>query len=280
MSITPELYEFITKVVEDKVKEIKVAREEFDKLVKTVEELSKKIDKMAEIQSETLRILEELAKAQRRTEERLNMLAEAQRRTEERLNMLAQRVDELAEAQRRTEERLNMLAQRVDELAEAQRRTEERLNMLAEAQKKTEESLSRLSNTVRELAIQVGRLSDTIGFGLEDIARVMIPGWLERHLGIYVEELVPRFFTIDGAEIQVNLFGVGKRDEKEVIVIGETKSRIYAREVEKFARTLELLKKFFKDKEILGVIFGYLIHPSAEEEAKKYGIKLIATYMR
>ena len=259
MSITPELYEFITKVVEDKVKEIKVAREEFDKLVKTVEELSKKIDKMAEIQSETLRILEELAKAQRRTEERLNMLAEAQRRTEE---------------------RLNMLAQRVDELAEAQRRTEERLNMLAEAQKKTEESLSRLSNTVRELAIQVGRLSDTIGFGLEDIARVMIPGWLERHLGIYVEELVPRFFTIDGAEIQVNLFGVGKRDEKEVIVIGETKSRIYAREVEKFARTLELLKKFFKDKEILGVIFGYLIHPSAEEEAKKYGIKLIATYMR
>ena len=238
MSITPELYEFITKVVEDKVKEIKVAREEFDKLVKTVEELSKKIDKMAEIQSETLRILEELAKAQKRTEERLNMLAEAQRRTEE------------------------------------------RLNMLAEAQKKTEESLSRLSNTVRELAIQVGRLSDTIGFGLEDIARVMIPGWLERHLGIYVEELVPRFFTINGAEIQVNLFGVGKRDEKEVIVIGETKSRIYAREVEKFARTLELLKKFFKDKEILGVIFGYLIHPSAEEEAKKYGIKLIATYMR
>jgi len=245
MSITPELYEFITKVVEDKVKEIKVAREEFDKLVKTVKELSKKIDKMAEIQSETLRILEELAKAQKRTEERLNMLA-----------------------------------QRVDELAEAQRRTEERLNMLAEAQKKTEESLSRLSNMVRELAIQVGRLSDTIGFGLEDIARVMIPGWLERHLGIYVEKLVPRFFTIDGAEIQVNLFGVGKRDEKEVIVIGETKSRIYAREVEKFARTLELLKKFFKDKEILGVIFGYLIHPSAEEKAKKYGIKLIATYMR
>jgi len=30
MSITPELYEFIVKVVEDKVRDIRVAREEFE----------------------------------------------------------------------------------------------------------------------------------------------------------------------------------------------------------------------------------------------------------
>jgi len=30
MSITPELYEFIVKVVEDKVRDIRVAQEEFE----------------------------------------------------------------------------------------------------------------------------------------------------------------------------------------------------------------------------------------------------------
>jgi len=217
MSITPELYEFITKVIEDKVKEIKVTREEFDKLTKVVREL-----------------------------------AEAQRRTEERLNELAMRVDQLAEAQRRTEERLNELAMRMDQLTEA----------------------------VHSLSVSVGRLSDVVGYGLEDIARIMVPGWLERHMGIYVEDLSPRFLEVDGLEIQVNLFGVGRRDGTEVIVVGECKSRIYASEVKKFSSLLDNVRRAFPGKEVLGFLFGFLIHPSAEIEAEKRGIKVIATYMR
>ena len=252
MSITPELYEFIIKVVEDKVKEIKVTREEFDKLTSAVNKLTEKVTE----------------------------LAEAQKKTEERLDQLAVRVDQLAEAQRRTEERLNQLAVRVDQLAEAQRRTEERLNQLAEAQRRTEETVQKLSEAIRELSVQVGRLSDLIGFGLEDIARVMVPGWLERNMGIYVEDLSPRFIMVDGTELQLNLFGIGRKDAKEIIVVGECKSRIYASEVRKFSRLLKKVHKAFPDKEVLGFLFGFLIHPSAEEEAKKYGIKLIATYMR
>lgn len=57
---------------------------------------------------------------------------------------------------------------------------------LAEAQRRTEEAL-------RGLAQAVGRLSDTVGHGLEDIARVILPGYLERHLGIRVGELERRF---------------------------------------------------------------------------------------
>ena len=238
MSITPELYEFIIKVVEDKVKEIKVTREEFDKLTSAVNKLTEKVTE----------------------------LAEAQKKTEERLDQLTVRVDQLAEAQRRTEERLNQLAVRVDQLAEAQRRTEETVQKLSEA--------------IRELSVQVGRLSDIIGFGLEDIARVMVPGWLERNMGIYVEDLSPRFIMVDGTELQLNLFGIGRKDAKEIIIVGECKSRIYASEVRKFSKLLKKVHKAFPDKEVLGFLFGFLIHPSAEEEAKKYGIKLIATYMR
>ncbi|MHA1595780.1 MAG: hypothetical protein ACTSXJ_06465 [Candidatus Baldrarchaeia archaeon] len=280
MSISPELYEFIVKVIEDKVKDIKVTREEFDKLSKNVRILSEKIEVLVEAQRQTEERLNELAKrvndlaeAQRRTEEQVNQLAEAQRRTEERLNELARRVDELAEAQRRTEERVN-------QLAEAQRRTEEQLNRLAEAQRRTEEQVQELAKAVQELARQVGRLSDLIGFGLEDIARVMVPGWLERHMKIYVEDLQPAFVVVDGEEVQLNLFGIGRREGKEVIIVGECKSRIYSREVKKFAETLNKVKRAYREKDVLGFLFGFLVHPSAQKDAEKIGIKLIATYMR
>ena len=240
------------KVVEDKVREIKVTRKEFDKLTSAVKDLAEKINTLAE----TLNILSS----------RVDMLAEAQARTEEALSKLSGRVDALAEAQRRTEEQLNTLAKRVD--------------MLAEAQARTEGSVQQLSNAVRELAVQVGRLSDTVGFGLEDIARVMVPGWFERHMNIYVEDLTPTFININSEEIQINLFGIGKRNSEEIVIVGECKSRIYAREVKQFLRMLEKVRRAFPDKDVLGFLFGYLVHPSAQVEAEKHKVKVIATYMR
>jgi len=210
LSITPELYEFIVKVVEDKVREIKVTRKEFDKLTSAVKDLAEKINTLAET--------------------------------------------------------LNIFSSRVD--------------MLAEAQARTEGSVQQLSNAVRELAVQVGRLSDTVGFGLEDIARVMVPGWFERHMNIYVEDLTPTFVNIDGEEVQINLFGIGKRDSEEIVIVGECKSRIYAREVRQFLRILEKVRRAFPDKDVLGFLFGYLVHPSAQVEAEKHKVKVIATYMR
>ncbi len=163
--ITAELYEFIVKVVEDKVREIRVTREEFDKLAAAINRL---------------------AEAQAGTEERLNKLTEAQQRTEQRLNQLAERVEQLAEAQQRTEQRLNQLAATVEKLAEA----------------------------VDGLRQVVGKLSETVGFGLEDIARVVLPGWLYRHLGVELEELERRFVIVDGREIEVNLYGEGLKRGK------------------------------------------------------------------
>ncbi len=48
MSITPELYEFIVKVVEEKVREIRVTREEFEKLRAAVEENTRAIAQLSE----------------------------------------------------------------------------------------------------------------------------------------------------------------------------------------------------------------------------------------
>jgi hypothetical protein len=129
------------------------------------------------------------------------------------------------------------------------------------------------------LSTQVSKLSDTVGFGLEDIARVVVPGWLYRHEGIVVDELVRRFFIVDGEEVEVNLYGEGLRDSVKVVVLGEVKSRIYGREVEEFASSVEKVKKIVPHP-VYKFLFGYLIHPSAEDEAEKRSVKLIASYMR
>ena len=117
--VTAELYEAIVAIVDHRVAEIKVTRQDFDELKSVVKEL--------------------------------------------------------AEAQKET-------GQRVNELAEAQKETDKSLQELALAQARTE-------NELRYLARQVGVISDTLGFGLEDIAKVVLPGYLERHLSVRVDKL-------------------------------------------------------------------------------------------
>jgi len=215
-----------------------------------------------------------LAEAQRqsvermgRLEETMTSLAEAQKRTEE-------QVAALAEAQRRTEERVGRLEETMATLAEAQRRTEEQVAALAKAQHSTEE-------TIQQLARTVGALSDNIGFGLEDVAHVVLPGYLQRHFGIQLfgDELERRFIITDRLAIEVDLYGKGQQNGEQVVVVGECKSRIRSSQVEEFARKVAQLRSELQDK-LIPVMFGFWIHPSATEAAQRTGILLVASYQR
>lgn len=207
MTITPELYEFIAKVVEDKVRDIKVAREEFDKLAAAVKDLT--------------------------------------------------------EAQKRTEEGLNILAGRVYQLVEAQVRNEERLGKLIGA--------------IEALRVEVARLSDAVGFGLEDIARVVLPGWLHRQLGLEVNGLERRFVEVEGGLVEANLYGEGLQMGERVIVVGECKSRIYERDVEKFYE--DVYRPLSQSPtRVVGLLFGYWIHPAAQRKAQELGLYTVAPY--
>ena len=77
MSISPELYDSIVHIVDQRIGEIKVAREDFNKLASGLFELTTAV--------------KELAEAQKRTDGRLE-------RTEARLDKLTETVTELASA--------------------------------------------------------------------------------------------------------------------------------------------------------------------------------------
>jgi len=113
IKITPALRKKIIEIVDERIREAHVTREDF---------------------SELKAIVKELAEAQKRTELRVEELAEAQKRTELRL-------EELAEAQKKTEEE-------VRKLAEAQKKTEEEVRKLAEGLNRTREELGGLSRSI------------------------------------------------------------------------------------------------------------------------------------
>jgi phage-related minor tail protein len=207
MNITSEVYDTLVKIIDERMRDIKVTREDFSELRDTVAELAKG-------QSE--------------------------------------------------------LRKAVQELAEAQRRTDQRLEELAEAQKKTEQSVARLAQTV-------GALSDNIGYGLEDIAKVVLPPYLYKYFNIKIEDFEPRFFIVDKGEIEVNLYGEGEKNGKKVIILGESKARIYEGEVKKFINDTNKLKI---EDEVIRLMFGYLVHPSAQKIATSNDIILIASYQR
>jgi predicted nuclease with TOPRIM domain len=253
--ITAELYRAIVTIVDDRVKEIRVTREDFDRLTQTVAQL---------------------AQAQARTEQRLEELAQAQARTEERLDRLEAAVERLAEAQARTEERVDRLEAAVERLAEAQARTEERVDRLEAAVERLAEAQARTEQALQQLATQVGALSDNVGYGLEDIARVVLPGYLKQRYGVTVERLERRIFPIDAQQFDIDLYAEGRRGRRRIVVLGEVKARIYAREVHHFQQVLQAVRPQLP-AEPMPVLFGYFIDLSAMEAAQDQ-ILLIAAY--
>ncbi len=267
--ITAELYRAIVAIVDDRLKEIRLTRESFDKLAQAVSGLSERMDRveaalerLTEAQARTDTAVRELAQAQQRTEQRLNELTEAQARTEERVGRLEIAMAELAQAQARTEERVGRLEAALAELAQAQARTEERLG--------------RLEVAMGELTTQVKALSDNVGYGLEDIARTVLPGYLRYQYGLEIERLERRFFSVDGQTIEIDLYGEGRRGRKAITLVGEVKARIYAREVTQFQKRLEALRPQLP-AEAVPLLFGYYIDPSATEAAGPH-VLLVASY--
>jgi len=238
----------------------------------------------AEMYRAVVTIVDERVKEIRVTREDFNELkgavqelTQAQARAEQRVGGLERAMLELAQAQVRTE-------QRIDELAQAQARTEERMGGLERAMQELAQAQARTEKQIENLARQVGALSDSIGYGLEDIAKVVLPGYLQRHFGIVLkgklgEELNRHFFHIDGTDVEINLYGEGERDGQRVVVLGEAKSRIYSSDVEKFAHNLAVMDHVLKG-EVVRVMFGYIFYPSAELAARERDILLVASYQR
>jgi hypothetical protein len=259
---------------------------DFNELKLIVKELAEaqkrtdiKIGELVEAQKRTEQKLEELTEAQKRTEQKLEELAEAQKRTE-------QKLEELVEAQKRTEQKLEELAEaqkrtdiKIGELVEAQKRTEVRFEELADAQRKTEEKLGKLIEEHQTTRQELGGLSHSFGYLLEDRAYKGLPAILEKQWGIKVKEPLKRdIFPYKGdRKIEINIIGKGEKDQKEIWIIGESKSQLKRKHVDQFIRKQYIFEELFPgDKFYLMVT--HMTDPEVKAYAEKQGIRVFYSY--
>ncbi|OGF61538.1 MAG: hypothetical protein A2Y62_01790 [Candidatus Fischerbacteria bacterium RBG_13_37_8] len=228
---------------------------------------------LGEAQKRTANKIEALVEAQRRTESKVEQLAEAQRRTEN-------KVEQLAEAQRRTESK-------VEQLAEAQNKTEAALlslekiiEQLAEAQRKTEIELSLLSKDHKDVKKMVGGMSNTIGYDLENIAYKSLPFLLKRDFNLEIKgNLIRKNLKYpDNSYDEINIFGSGIIGEQEVYIIGECKSQLGKKHIDKFFKLLQRIENKLGYKNILYFIVTHFADPAIEDYVKAKNIKVYYSY--
>ncbi|HEY85945.1 MAG TPA: hypothetical protein G4N96_12635 [Chloroflexi bacterium] len=264
-----------------------VVTEAYSDLVKTGDfnELKSIMKELAVAQTRTESRVEELAVAQTRTESRVEELAVAQTRTES-------RVEELAVAQTRTDSRVEELAvaqtrtdSRVEELAVAQTRTEQRVEELVEAQKETQYEIQTLTKRLGDLGSTVGGLGNSMGYALENEAYRMLPSLLKEKYGLEMTERFVRTY-IDGVEI--NLFGKAKRNGQELLIVGETKSRLDERRNKQSKRQKDIWEQLSErvatvqqahpGVEIAPLIITHHARPGALKQAEKKGVIVVQSF--
>jgi uncharacterized protein YoxC len=250
--ITPPIKKEIEKIVDARIKEAHVTKEDF---------------------SELKNIVKDLAAAQKRTELKVEELAEAQKRTE-------LKVEELAEAQKRTEGKVEELAGAQRELAEAQRE-------LAEAQKRTEMTLVTLAESVREMSRNIDKLNKDVaglgksfGYALENESYRHLPDILQQRYGIAVKGKIIRK-GIGGREI--NLFCPAIKDGREVLVVGEARTKLDVKkeQPEVFADLEEKVQAVlaeYPQAEIVRVVVTHFASNSFLDKAKARGILVVQSF--
>ena len=275
----------LTERVNDLTKRLNDLTERVNDLTERLNALTERVNNLTERVNDLTKRLNELTERVNNLTERVNELTERLNALTERVNNLTERVNDLTERLNELAERVNELTKRVGELAEAQKRTDQKVEELAEAQKRTEQRvyelvgvLQKLTEEHRKTREKLEGLSDSFGYLLEDRAMKSLPKILKENYKIEVVEKLKRdYFVVDGEYVEVNIFGRAKKEDKEYILLGESKSRVSKKAIDAFLRKCDKISKRFS-KEPIKVFVSYIFTPEIKEYAEEKGIILVPSY--
>ncbi len=185
-----------------------------------------------------------------------------------------------------TKEDIAELRSSIKELTEAQKRSEGRLDKveksileLVEAQKRTDKEISSLTHEMKNMKKELGGLSHSVGFNLEDEAYKKLPSLLKKDLKVTVVGKLKREFIIDdkGSEIELNIIGNAKRNNKTFTILGEAKANLSVKHIDRFLRQVKNLQSVIKGELIL-VMVTYMTHPKIVKYAKEHNVSIYFSY--
>jgi len=153
-----------------------------------------------------------------------------------------------------------------------------------QAMKETQHEVRTLARELQNTRGEVGGLSHSIGYALENEAYRMLPAFLK---GKYHLRLTERFVrtTVGGEEI--NLFARGRRNGKEVLLVGETKSRLDERRApraeekdvfQQLADKVQAVQAAHPKARIVPLIVTHYARPKMLEQAQAQGIIVVQSF--
>ena len=151
---------------------------------------------------------------------------------------------------------------------------------LVVTQNRITEELNKMTDEHLKMCQYIGEISMTWDYDLQNEAYRALPALLAADHGIEVaDRLIRTYLTTDrGYPVEVNIFGKGRRNGREVVVIGESKSQLSAKNIDHFIQgRLTRLEPLFED--VFPVLVTHMISsPDVADYAQERGIALYYSY--
>jgi hypothetical protein len=171
---------------------------------------------------------------------------------------------------------------KVGDLAEAQKRTELRMEELAgaqkgltEAQKRTEVSVATLARGLDATRTELGGLSRSVSYSLENEAYRRLPSFLKERYQIEVTEKIIR---LELEEEEINVFAHGRRDGKEILIVGEAELRLSSvGKLKQLEKKVSLVKRHYPG-ECIPLVITHFARQPVLDTAKERGIIVIQSF--
>ncbi len=114
-----------------------------------------------------------------------------------------------------------------------------------------------------------------MGYFLENEAYKKLPALLKSDYGIEITHRLKRDYVkvAPNRYEELNIIGKGKKNGKEIWIMGECKTQLKKKDINEFMRKLSRIKHLFPEDKLF-VIVTHQAPPPVQEYAKEKGIKL------
>ncbi|MGO9738615.1 MAG: chordopoxvirus fusion protein, partial [Desulfomonilaceae bacterium] len=119
-----------------------------------------------------------------------------------------------------------------------------------------------IESIFKDMKRDIRHVSSVFRYELEDMSYKSLPSILQRDYSIIVKGYLKRGFLEIGPKkyMELNIWGHGVKDGKAVEIVGEAKSQLKKRDVDKFLEALEILEPII-NKQIVPLLVTYQTSP-------------------
>lgn len=125
------------------------------------------------------------------------------------------------------------------------------------------------------LAAKFHTFAETLGANLEDLAVDIVPELLEKHWGLQVESAGPEDIPMPHGFHPFDLVIRGWLGSRRILVLGEVKSNLTLKEVERFAKLVAHAREIQREPEVRMLFFGFRAERAARERILELGGSMV-----